>query len=368
MTITSVEAIPYRLRARRPVRFANGQVDAAVHVLVRVRDSDGVEGVAEASPRPMTYGDTAVSVVHAIEQLIEPAVRGVPAGQIGAAHHRLRHLVHNTTAIAAFDVALWDLKARRLGVPLAEMLGGFATSVRAAHLLSLASPEEMAAEADEVFAATGVTAMKVKVGVDVATDVARTVAVRDALGAGALLYLDANHGWDAPATLIAVRALADKGIRPAWIEEPTPAAHALERRWLVERLDIPIVGDESATSLTTASAELQAGRCQAIAIKAGRTGITDSGRVIGLTEGLGADVVIGSQVEGTLGSIANLHLAAAHEATSRHPAEVTSGRHFETDIVTGAPPVEDGVMSVPTGPGLGVDIDDDALASLRLDT
>ena len=77
MKITSVEAIPYAIPYTKPLRFASGEVHAAEHVLVRVHTDDGVVGVAEAPPRPFTYGETQDGVVAVIEKIFAPQVVGL---------------------------------------------------------------------------------------------------------------------------------------------------------------------------------------------------------------------------------------------------------------------------------------------------
>ena len=364
MTIAAVEAIPYRLPTRRPVRFANGEVAGAEHVLVRVRTTDGVEGIAEASPRPMTYGDNVAGVVHMIRNIAAPAWVGANELAPAELHHRLRHLQGNFTARAALDVALYDLLGQRSGLPVASLLGGYAKRVRVSHLLSMGSAEDMAQEVSDVAKTLGVRAFKVKVGEDAATDIARIAAVFEALGTNGLVYADANHGWRPDEALTVIRALETAGHVPAWVEEPTPASDTVGRRWLVNRVDVPIVADESAPDVAAASAQLRDGLSQWLSLKAARSGFRVSQRLLGVAQGLGAEVVVGSQIEGALGVAANLHLAAAFAETGVRPAELTSAEHFEDDVITPLA-VQDGWMQVPTAPGLGVAVDETRLRRLR---
>ncbi|MEM6732581.1 MAG: enolase C-terminal domain-like protein [Myxococcota bacterium] len=365
MTLVAVEAIPYRLPTRRPVRFANGEVHQAEHVLVRLRTDDGRVGIGEASPRSMTYGDTAVGVAHAVRALIAPHWIGEDETRIAFLHGKLKNLVWNPTARAALDVALWDLLGQRCGLPIAQLLGGAQERVAVAHLLGLDRPESMAQEARRFWDELGVRAFKVKVGEDIDIDVARATAVREALGSEALLYLDANHGWSASASLTAISRMQDTGVDPAWVEEPCPARQQTMRQWLVERLSIPVVGDESATDLEHARAELLARSCQWVSVKAGRSGFSEARRIAHLVHGFGGEVVVGSQIEGALGVYANLHLAAGLEEASFYPAELTASAAYVEDVVD-PPPVVDGRMAVPTAPGLGVVIDEARLNALRL--
>lgn len=366
-TIEAVEAIPVRLPTRIPVRFANGSVDGAEHVIVRVRTADGLVGIAEASPRPMTYGDSSAGVVHALRHIIGPRVVGLSACSIEAVHAALRTLVGNVTARAALDVALWDLLGKRAGLPVATLLGGYTRRVEVAHLLSLDTPEAMAREADDVATRLGVRAFKIKVGLDPDSDVDRGVAVREALGRDAMLYVDANHMWTPEQALSAVRRMMDRGVGLTWVEEPCAANDVLGRQWLARQLDLPVVADESAPDVHAAAAQLTSQRCRWIALKAGRVGFRGGRDIVGLAAGLGAEVVVGSQIEGALGAVANLHLAAAFAATSRYPSELNSGQSFADDVIQPLP-VEDGHMRVPDAPGLGVTLDPDALERLRIDT
>ncbi len=112
MKVESVEAIPFSIPFDKPVRFASGQVEVADHVLVRVRTSDGVTGVAEAPPRPYTYGETQTSIVAAVQTLFAPAVVGLPLLAREQVRARVGRTVGNPTAKAALDMALWDAWAR----------------------------------------------------------------------------------------------------------------------------------------------------------------------------------------------------------------------------------------------------------------
>src|SRR4051812_37028982 len=101
MRIDSIEVTPFSVTLRRPVVFATGQLTAAEHVLIRVRTSDGVVGSAEATPRPMVYGETVASVCEAMSQMIGPAVLEMCTGEIGQPPHRPRNVIGNPTAKAA---------------------------------------------------------------------------------------------------------------------------------------------------------------------------------------------------------------------------------------------------------------------------
>src|SRR5215831_7650691 len=101
--ITKIEAIPFSIPYRKPLRFASGEVTAADHVLVRVHTDDGLIGTAEAPPRPYTYGETQQSIVAVIDTVFAPAVTGLSPLEREQVHHRLARTVGNPTARAAID-------------------------------------------------------------------------------------------------------------------------------------------------------------------------------------------------------------------------------------------------------------------------
>src|ERR1700760_2101355 len=125
MKISKVEAIPFAIPYRKPLRFASGEVTTAAHVLVRVHTDDGLVGTAEAPPRPYTYGETQASIVAVLEDLFAPQLIGLTPLQREVIQARMARTVGNPTAKAAIDMAVWDLLGQTLGVSVTDLLGGF---------------------------------------------------------------------------------------------------------------------------------------------------------------------------------------------------------------------------------------------------
>ena len=252
-----------------------------------------------------------------------------------------------------------------LGVPCHRLMGGYAEKVRVTHMLGFGEPATLAEEAVEMAELHGITAFKLKVGVDPTVDVAACRAVRHAIGPEAMLYLDANHGYGPEEALSACRAMAEYGV--AWIEEPTPAGDFLGRQRLVSRLDIPVLGDESCATISDVAREVSSGAAQMITIKTARTGFTVSKRILGLCEGLGTRVVCGNQLDGQVGTAATVAFAAAHEATACMPAELSHYLIQESDLLTEPLRIVHGHITACDRPGLGFGIDESALAHFRVE-
>ena len=147
MKITRVEAIPYAIPYRKPLRFASGEVRAAEHVLVRVHTDDGVVGVAERLPRPFTYGETQGSVIAVIEGIFAPAVVGLTLWERETIARPARAHRRQPGRQSALDMAVWDALGRTVDQPVSSLLGGYTDRMRVSHMLGFDEPAAMVAEA-----------------------------------------------------------------------------------------------------------------------------------------------------------------------------------------------------------------------------
>jgi L-alanine-DL-glutamate epimerase-like enolase superfamily enzyme len=365
MKIVKIEAIPFAIPYRKPLRFASGEVHTADHVLVRVHSDDGVVGVAEAPPRPYTYGETQASIVAVIEQVFAPELVGLSLLDREVMHARLGRTVGNPAAKAALDMAAWDALGRTLDLPVTQLLGGWTDRMRVAHMVGFAPEAEMVAEAERVRDRYGITTFKVKVGrrpVELDVDACR--ALRAALGPQVELYVDGNRGWTPSEASRALRAMADLDLTLA--EELCPADDVLGRRWLVGQTTVPTVADESATTPGEVTRELLGGSATMISIKTARTGFGTSQRILHQAEGLGVEVVMGNQIDGQIGTACSVAFGAAHRHSSRRAGELSNFLDMADDLLTEPLQIAGGELAVRPGPGLGIQIDPDKLAHYRL--
>lgn len=366
MKITQVEAIPYAIPYRKPLRFASGEVRVAEHVLVRVHTDDGLVGTADAPPRPFTYGETQTSVRSIVTEVFGPAIKGLSVLEREVVNARLSRTVANPVAKAAVDMAIWDVIGQSLGVSVTDLLGGYTDRMRVSHMVGFAPPGEMVGEAERMREVYGVTTFKVKVGRNPFTDdVVACRALREALGPGVELYIDGNRGWSAGDAARALRQMDD--LELSFAEELCPADDVLGRRWLVAQAHIPMFADESVARPGEVTRELLGGAATGISIKTSRTGFTTSQRLVGLCEGLGVDVVIGNQIDSQVGSLCAAAFGAAYPLTARRAGELSNFLDMQDDLLAEPLEIKDGTLPVRQGPGLGLDIDEDKLAHYRQD-
>ncbi|GAA1384737.1 muconate cycloisomerase [Pseudonocardia kongjuensis] len=366
MKIVAVEAIPFAVPYRKPLRFASGEVHTAEHVLVRVHTGDGIVGVAEAPPRPYTYGETQTSIRAVIDTLFAPGIIGLSVFERERIHAVLDRTVANPTAKAALDMACWDAIGRALGTGVSELLGGWTDRMRVSHMVGFAPDDVMVAEALRMRDEHGVRTFKVKVGRrPVSLDTGACRALRTALGDDVELYVDGNRGWTASEATRALDEMADLGLTLS--EELMPADQVLGRRRLTAHTRVPTVADESVTRPGEVTRELLDGAATMISIKTARTGFTGSQRVLHLCEGLGAEVVMGNQIDGQIGTVCTVAFGAAHRSSSARAGELSNYLDMVDDLLTEPLRITGGELCVPTGPGLGIEIDPDKLARYRTD-
>jgi L-alanine-DL-glutamate epimerase-like enolase superfamily enzyme len=335
----------------------------ARHVLVEVGADDGSIGLGEAVPRPSVYGETVEGIRSVIEGLLAPPLLAMAATDVERAWAAWERVVDNQSAKAALDVALHDLVGRHAGLPLFRLLGGWSDgTIELTMALGIGSASAMADQARRAVD-DGYRTVKLKVGKDVAADVAAVAAVRAAIGPGVALYVDANNGYGRRDALRAIRGFEAHDV--ALVEEPVGARDTEGRARLASATDIPLLLDESTNNLDDVPREIAAGTAGAISVRAARTGMTLTRHLVGLAVANHVPLLVGSHRELGVGVATNAHLAAGFRAMS-FPAELGSHAFLEDGLLAVPLRIEGGRLHLPTGPGLGVDLDPERVARYRL--
>jgi L-alanine-DL-glutamate epimerase-like enolase superfamily enzyme len=256
-------------------------------------------------------------------------------------------------AIAAYDVALWDLKAKRAGLPLAKLLGAHRDSVRCYNTSGgfLHAPIEEVCDKAAASLASGIGGIKIKVGhPDRSVDLARVAEVRARIGDDVPLMVDANQQWDRPGARRMCRALEEFEL--TWIEEPLDAYDAEGHAALAAAFDTPIATGEMLTSVAEHAELIRLGAVDIVQPDAPRIGgITPFLKVLALAEHRNLQLAPHFAME------IHLHLAAAYP---REPWV----EHFEwlEPLFEERLTISDGRMQLSARPGLGVTISGQARA------
>lgn len=364
--IAAVTAIPFAIPYVKPLKFASGEVHTADHILIRLTTESGIEGYAEAPPRPFTYGETQKSIKAVVEDVFAPSLIGVRLVERERAQALMARTVGNPTAKAAVDMATWDALGKAMNMSAHSLLGAYSPTMRVSHMLGFDTPEVMVEQAHRMRDDYGISTFKVKVGRHpYRLDVAVCRALRAEFGDEIELYVDGNRGWTATDSARAMREMDDLDL--LFAEELNDADDVLGRRWLVSQLNVPYIADESATNPGQVTRELLSGSATAASIKTARTGFTMSERILGQITGLGAEVVIGNQIDGQIGTACAVTFGSAHEATHRRAGELSNFLDMSDDLLTEPLRISGGVLAAPQGVGLGVEIDSDKLQRYRQD-
>lgn len=195
MKITDVKLYRISIPLRVPFKTALRSVDSVEDVIVEIITDTGERGFGEAPPTGVITGDTTGAIVGAIRDHIGKSIIGMDIDALEDVLQTIqRCIVHNTSAKAAVDMAVWDLYGKLYGVPVHKLLGGARKEITTDITISVNPPEQMAADTRDAIR-RGYDCLKVKVGVSPELDVARLSAVREAAGDDVLIRIDANQAW-----------------------------------------------------------------------------------------------------------------------------------------------------------------------------
>jgi L-alanine-DL-glutamate epimerase-like enolase superfamily enzyme len=353
--LASVEVIPYALPFKEPYVTARGVLERREMVLLRVRDADGVVGLGEAVPLSLRGGVGLEEVVAELEGWAE-----------GQAREGL-----SAPSLCAVRTAEADLRGRRQS----DQGGGGDEAVPCNATLVAGDPEAVAADAER-WAADGFTTFKLKLGAESArgravpdpqrtrgNDVSQVRAVREAVGPEARIRVDVNAAWDLETAKRRLGELEPFGIELA--EQPVETLGELAE--LAVTTSIPLAADESVTTLEEAERAAALGACAYTGIKLSKVGGPEAALQI-------ADVIpafITSALDGPVGIAAGAQVALSLAETT-HPERLhlahglATQRLFAETIASVECELRGGMLHLPHGPGLGVEIDEEALQAHRL--
>ena len=368
--ITNVEAILVDLPTIRPHQLAMATMQQQTLVIVRVRTSDGIEGIGEATTiGGLSYGEESPEGIKlTIDTYLAPAIVGHDATNINDAMLKLNKVARgNRFAKCAIETALLDAQGKRLGVAVSTLLGG-AVRKTLPVLWTLASGDTQRdiEEAEMLLAERRHNTFKLKIGRrSVRDDVAHVSRIKAALGDRAKVTVDVNQAWNEVDAALGIEALEAAGVD--LIEQPTPREQRGALARLASRFIVPIMADEAVTGPEDAL-ELVRGACADVfALKIAKSGgIYGMLRTAAIADAAGVSLYGGTMLEGSIGSIASAHGFAALPQLA-WGTELFGPLLLKDDIVTARPQYRDFDLHMPEGPGLGLHIDEEKLAFYRRD-
>ncbi len=335
MKITNLYTQRLTAPLKKPFITSLRRVDVLEDLVVVVECDSGLAGYGEGAPTPVITGETMGSMIATIEY-IKPHIIGLEIEDF----HTILSLVHglilkNTTAKSALEIALYDLKAKVNKQPLYQMLGGTQTHFKTDITISMGEIKQMIE--DSLSAVNlGYDTLKIKIGDNLQKDIERVKAIHHALDRNIKLRLDANQGWTAKESVKLLHALEREDIIAEFIEQPVKADDTEGLKYIKERVQTPLLADESIFSVKDARKLFEMQAIDYINIKLAKTaGITQALKLADLSKEFGVKCMIGCMLEGPISLAAGVHVASAKadiitmidlDAVSlldSHPAETT---------------------------------------------
>jgi len=268
LTITHVDIYRFSI-PMVPFTIATGTMDHAQNTFIRVHTDAGFYGVGECSAFPMIVGETQDTCLIMAQEFAR-LWKGRDALDIESRLSQLHAFTAgNTTIKSAFDIALYDIAAKNAGLPLYKFLGGEKREVESDITIGIAGPEEMAQKAVE-FKNSGAHILKVKLGKGPEMDVKRIKYIRNAVGNGMKIRIDANQGWSFDEAVYALKALGDYDIQ--FCEQPMRTWYDDKLPELMRLSPVKIMGDESIYNHHDARKQINSGSCDYINIKMAKSG------------------------------------------------------------------------------------------------
>jgi L-alanine-DL-glutamate epimerase-like enolase superfamily enzyme len=363
MRIVALEPCIVEVPLRRPVRGVHGVTAAQRSVLVRVAADEGPEGWGEVDPTP-GYSRLSVEDIRETIGQLAPALIGLDPFNIRAALAVMdARIDERWEAKAAVEMALCDLKARALGLPLHVLLGGRVKDrITLNAWIGTVPPAQAAAEAQD-WLARGFASAKIKlVGAD-PEGLARVAAVRDAVGDGLALRVDFNESLPLADAVPFIRKLEPFGL--TLVEQPVPREQIAALAAIRRGIDLPLMADESVTGPASLVEIIRCEAADIVKVKVMKQGgLTRTLAMVETAAAAGLGVVIGHGFGLTLSTLAEATVAALHPAVL-DGCEAVGPLKMAGDVVTAPAVLDHGVITVPDTPGLGAEVDRDALARYR---
>jgi len=362
--ITKVEVIKLNIPYKEPFVISLGVIPSATNVVVKLHTGSGLTGIGECAPFVFIVGETQETVFELAKQIGRLMKNKDPFAIEDRLAEIDRAVQGNYTMKSAFDMALYDLLAKKADLPLYKLLGGNnKREVYTDMTISIGDPQKMAKDALE-FKKAGFPAIKVKLGTTMEADVARIKAIREAVGEDYPMRIDANQGWDPVTAIKTLKALDKFNIEHC--EEPIPHWNNKELVKVRENSPVSIMADESLFDHHDAFRLASMGACDYFNIKFSKSGgINNALKIIAIAEASGIKCQVGCMSESRYALTALMHLVVARNNIV----------HFDMDssLMLAEDPVVGGIEYKGSGkwelgddaPGIGADFDEEVLGKME---
>lgn len=361
MKVTSVDIARLTI-PMEPFVIATETCYEAQNIYIKIHTDDGIFGVGECSAFPMLVGETQDTCFYVGRDLAKIIKEKDPLEIASRLKEFDEYISFNSTIKSAFDMALYDIAAKRKNLPLYQFLGGNRKIIQTDLTIGIDTPEKMAEKAKK-FIAEGVKIIKIKLGKNGDEDVKRVQLIRSAVGASIRLRIDANQGWDYPTAIKTLQAIEQYKID--FCEQPMH--HRLDALLpaLRKQVKIAIMADESVFDHHDAERLIDSQSCDYINIKLAKSGgISEAINIANTAKAHNIPCMLGGMVESRLALTAKVHLAMSNENIKFYDLDTCLLGHLE-DPVTGGARYNNYFLELDDTPGIGADISDAFLTRME---
>ena len=364
----SVETLLVEIPTIRPHKMAVATMQTQTLVLIKITTEDGIIGWGEATTiGGLGYGEESPeSVKTNIDTYFAPLLTSIKDLNVAQTLSLIKRNINgNRFAKCAIQTALLDIQAKRLGLPVSELLGGrLRNSVPVLWVLASGNTEKDIAEAKKMVELKRHNIFKLKIGSrKVQEDVEHVLAIKQALGADVSIRVDVNRAWSELEAIKGIQLLQDGG--EDLIEQPCAIENldAMER--LTRRFDVAIMADESLMGPATAYQIAKRNGASVFAVKVAQSGgLIEGCEVAKIAKLAGIDLYGGTMLEGSVGTIASAHAFSTFDNLA-YGTELFGPLLLTEEILKTPLRYENFELAIPQGPGLGIELDEDKLDQLR---
>ncbi|MFK0276906.1 muconate/chloromuconate family cycloisomerase [Ensifer sp. NPDC090286] len=360
--VERVETMLIDLPTIRPHKLSVATMTGQTLMLVKVHCSDGTVGIGEGTTiGGLAYGgESPESMKLAIDTYFAPVMTGEDATRVRALMVRIGKAVkENRFAKSAVETALLDAHGKRLGLSVGELLGGaLRQRLPVAWTLASGDTAKDIAEAEKMLDLRRHKIFKLKIGAKpLKDDIGHVAAIKRALGDRGAVRVDVNMAWSEFEAAYGMAALADAGCE--LVEQPVASTAALGR--LVRRFPVALMADESLTGPESAFEIAKTRGADVFAVKIEQSGgLFNAQRVAAIADAAGIELYGGTLLEGGVGTVASAHVFSTF-ANLQWGTELFGPLLLTEEILVTPLDYSDFELTVPDGPGLGIELDEDRL-------
>ncbi len=353
MKITNFKYERVKIKLKQPFVVALGVIEYCDSIILKIETDEGYYGYGEATPFEPVTGET-IESVEKVLQIFENLIIGEDPLDIEKIHNIMDGaIVGNTSAKAAVDIALYDIKGKIMNAPLYKVLGGYDNEVETDITVSIGKPEDMAKDAKEKVN-KGFNILKVKTGIVPEDDLEAIKLIREAVGEDIRIRIDANQGWELNDAIRISRALEKYNVES--IEQSLPYWDLDGAKILRDKTNIRVMLDETIKSSKDALRAVKRDAVDILNIKLMKSGgLYEAEKINAIGEAAGVRCMLGCMLETKLAITAAASLVAAKKNITE--ADLDSFIFCEdNDVFQGGFELEGSVIKLLDKPGLGIEV------------